>query len=100
MKRGTTPTHQFGLPFSVDLIDEVEITYCQSGKEVLKKYKNHCTLDGETVSTTLSQDDTFSFAEGVNVEIQIRVLTTDGVALASDIMCVSCKRCLSEEVLA
>ena len=98
MRIGTTPTHQFVLPLSVDEIKEVEITYCQKKKEVLKKKTEHCTLEGKTVSTTLSQEDTFAFQDGV-IEIQIRILTTDGTALASDIMSVGCKRCLSDEVL-
>lgn len=99
MKRGTTPIHQFVLPFSVDMIDEVEITYCQNGQEVLKKYLNHCTADGKTLSVMLSQDETFSFDEGTNVEIQLRVLTKGGEVHASDVFAVDCRKCLSDEVL-
>lgn len=99
MKRGTTPTHEFVLPFSVDNIDDVEITYCQNGKEILKKYADQCTMDGKTISLKLSQDETFAFDENVNVEIQLRVLTKGEDVLASDIFTVSCKRCLSDEVL-
>lgn len=104
MRIGTTPTHEFVLPLSVNEIQEVEITYCQNKKEILKKHTGDCALNGTdelggtTVSVKLSQEDTFSFHDGV-VEIQVRVLTTDGTALASDIMSVSCKRCLSDEVL-
>jgi len=99
MKRGTTPTHRFVLPFSVDMIEEVEITYKQNEKEILKRYKNNCDLDDNVVSTTLSQEDTFDFQEGVNVSIQIRVLTVDGTVCNSNIFCVSCEKCLSDEVL-
>ena len=99
MRIGTTPTHKFTLPFSTEMIDTVEITYCQNKKVVLQKYNRDCTMSGNTVSVTLTQEDTFEFAEGVNVEIQIRVVTTDDTALASDIVKVSCQRCLSEEVL-
>ena len=99
MKRGTTPTHEFVLPFSVDMIDEVEITYCQNGEEIMKKYAEQCTMEGKTISLQLSQDETFDFNEGHNVEIQLRVLTKGGDVYASDIFKVSCKRCLSDEVL-
>lgn len=99
MKRGTTPIHQFVLPYSVDMIEEVEVTYHQHGKEVLKKYLNEFTAEGKTVYTMLSQEETFAFDEGVNVEIQLRVLTKGGEVHASEIFTVGCMKCLSDEVL-
>jgi hypothetical protein len=99
MRRGTTPTHTFTLPFNVDLIEDVEITYHQSGKEILQKGTRDCVLNDKTVSVTLTQDDTFNFTDNINVEIQIRVQTNSGEVLASNIFRVSCEKCLSEEVL-
>ncbi len=99
MRKGTTPTHSFVLPFSTGLIQEVEITYHQNGEEVLTKYKDDATFAGNTVSVTLTQDETFEFNEDVNVEIQIRVLTSEGMVAASDIIRIGCNRCLSNEVL-
>lgn len=99
MKRGTTPIHQFVVPFSAEMIDDVEITYCQNGQEILKKYIKDCTVEGKTVSVMLSQDETFGFNEGINIEIQLRVLTKGREVHASDIFIVDCKRCLSDEVL-
>lgn len=99
MRIGTTPTHYFTLPFSTDLVDEVQIVYCQDGEEILQKNRTECTLEENTVSVTLTQADTFEFKADVNVEIQIRVSTTRGTVLASEIMQVSCQRCLSDEVL-
>lgn len=99
MRRGTTPTHKFILPFSVDMISAVEISYAQSGAVKLTKTTADCVLEDKTVSVTLTQEDTFLFTEDVPVEIQIRVLTTGGQALASDIYSVSCKECLSDGVL-
>lgn len=99
MKRGTTPIHQFVLPFSADMLEDVEITYFQNDKEILKKYLEHCTAEGKTVSVMLSQEETFSFVEGINIRIQIRVLTRGGEVHASDIFVIDCKACLSDEVL-
>lgn len=99
MRIGTTPTHTFTLPFDTEIVRAVEITYSQNGKVVLQKDERCCTLDGNTISTKLSQVDTFEFDECVNVEIQIRVLDYNDQAFASDIMCISCGRCLSSEVL-
>ena len=99
MKIGTTPTHNFTLPFSTELVGAIEITYSQCGKVILQKNENECTLDGRVISVTLSQADTFEFASGANVEIQLRVKDKSGNVHASDIMCVSCKKFLSDEVL-
>lgn len=98
MRTGTTPTHVFTMPFGVDMIKELEITYAQNGKTVLTKYKEDCVLEGNTVSVTLTQQDTFEFGSS-NVSIQVRVLTLDDNALASDIITIRCERCLSNEVL-
>ena len=46
MRRGTTPTHQFELPFETDLPKDIEITYQQSGKIILQKRKEDCDCAG------------------------------------------------------
>ena len=99
MRRGTTPTHSFVLPFNAESVQAVQIIYRQNGENVLILDKDDCTLSENTVSVQLSQEDTFAFDESANVEIQIRVLTVEGEALASDIMCIRCDRCLSEDIL-
>ena len=99
MIRGTTPTHEFTLPFTVDLISEVEITYKQSNTCLLVKHSKDCTLEDNKISVRLSQKETFKFAKGGTVSVQVRVLTTGGDVLASDIHRVNCDDCLSEGVL-
>jgi hypothetical protein len=99
MRRGTTPTHQFELPFETDLLKDIEITYQQSGKIILQKHKEDCDCIGSCVSVTLTQEETFLFRNELPVEIQTRVLTDEHGVLASDIYRVSCERCLSDEVL-
>ena len=100
MRRGTTPTHQFVLPFNTELITAAEITYCQGDQIILQKTEEDCVMQETLVSITLSQQDTFKFKENTNVDIQIRVRDKNGTVFASDIMRVSCQSCLSEEVLA
>lgn len=99
MKRGSTPTHNFTLPFSAEEADEIEITYQQNNETILTKYKDDCVVEGRNVSVTLTQEETFEFTSEENVEIQVRVLTKGGDVLPSNIIRVSCERCLSEEVL-
>lgn len=99
MIRGTTPTHRFVLPFNTDMIQTVQIIYAQNDEMVLTKGNDDCTLDGNTVSIKLTQQETFLFTEDVCVEVQVRVLTHDKDALASHVMRVHCDECLSDEVL-
>lgn len=99
MRLGTTPRHTFTFPFDTSLIEELKITYAQNKKTVFEKYLADCDVEANSVSYTLTQQETFLFAEGVNVEVQARVLTTAGDALASDIRIVTADRCLDREVL-
>lgn len=53
---------------------------------MLEKYLSDCHVGENFVSLNLSQEETFLFSEGGNVEVQARILTTTGDALASDIL--------------
>lgn len=100
MRKGTTPTHTFELPAAmVGKVRSVEITYSQRKQVVLQKNTYDCTINDNTISVTLTQLDTFKFIDDVNVEIQVRILDKANNAFASKIMCISCDRCLSDEVL-
>ena len=99
---GSTPRNEFVLPLDEEMVKgfkEIEITYVQNEKEILKKYKKDCEIDGSTVTVRLSQEDTFLFKNKVMVEIQIRCLDSNGEIHTSDIMRATCERCLSNEVL-
>lgn len=100
MIRGTTPTHTFELPFAVDDIDQVRIVYAQEGSEILVKTNSDCTLEDSTIRVKLTQDDTLGFKAPGPVEIQIRVLMTNGDVLASSVMRVPVGVCLDNEVMA
>ena len=98
MIRGTTPTHTFNLPFDTALIDKIKITYAQNGVVVLTKEKADCSFEGNAVTVKLSQEDTLKL-DASRVQIQVRVLTTGGDALASDIVTKPCGEVLEEGVL-
>lgn len=99
MIRGTTPTHTFKLPFDVDIIKSVMIVYAQRNKEILRKETADCTMEGEDITTTLTQEETFKFNHVDHVHIQLRVLTKDGTAMVSEPKVVNVKDCLNYEVL-
>lgn len=99
MRLGSTPKHTFTLPFETDLIQELKITYSQNKKIILEKHLADCEVDKNSVSYKLTQEETFLFTDNVNVELQVRVLTTTGDVLASNIRIVTAERCLDGEVL-
>lgn len=99
MRRGTTPTHTFTLPFSVDFIDKLRVVYAQRNIIKVVKKETDVTLRGNEVVVKLTQQDTLKLNCKLTTDIQLRVLTTSGDALASDIYTRSTKRCLDDEVL-
>lgn len=99
MTRGSTPTHVFTLPFGTDIIKTIEITYAQKDVVKVRKTNEDCTFEGNTVSTKLTQEETFKFSVDAVIEMQIRVLTIDGDAIPSNIMYDTCNDSLSDEVL-
>lgn len=107
--RGTTPYHSFILPLLAEDISEIYITYLQNDKVILDKGTADVTIDNivdllenasmenlteeelnsSQVTVHLSQEDTLKFtfypAARKNIAVvQIRLLTTDGEAFASN----------------
>lgn len=100
MIRGTTPTHTFNIPFDTSAITALRIIYSQGDEQILVKELPDCTVDGNTISVKLTQEDTFKFDCHKNtVQIQLRVLTAGNDALASDPVSVPVFKCLDSEVL-
>lgn len=94
MTRGTTPTHTFTLPddLKTATLSALYITYAQRGETVLEKAMSDVTINNGVITCTLTQADTLKFEVldqhcGCDkVNIQVRIKTSDGVAMASDIM--------------
>ena len=101
MKLGTTPTHIFELPCDINALTDVKIVYHQNGEQILRKRLRNCEVNTETntLSLTLTQEETFMFQPNLSVEIQLRAITGGGDVLASDIYKVPASRCLDSEVL-
>lgn len=107
--RGTTPHHSFVLPLKTEDISEVYITYLQNNKIIVEKsisdvqiidiedeYENASMnepledfISSCELTIHLTQEDTLKFhfypaAEKNIAVVQIRVLTTEGEAYASE----------------
>ena len=94
MTRGTTPTHTFTLPDNLKTatLSALYITYAQGSKTVLEKTLSDVTINDGVIICTLTQAETLKFEVldqhcGCDkVAVQVRMKTSDGTAMASDIM--------------
>ncbi len=86
MKRGTTPVNVFHT--NIDLTGaKVYVTYSQSGRVILEKTGDALEVTEDSVMVHLSQKDTLAFNASLHkVQMQMRYVTADGTADASNIM--------------
>lgn len=102
MIKGTTPTLHFNIPIEASAIKSAEIVveYVDDNKQVLiVKEKSDCVIGENCISTSLTQEETLQLPAPSFVHIQLRVLTTDEIALATEAVKVSVKRLLKEGVI-
>ena len=99
MYRGTTPTLVFTLPFDCSNITRLNIAFAQNEIVILEKTLEDCTVDGKTLSVTLTEEDTLLFdCHKRCVEIQLRVACSES-RLASKIIKTSVDRILKDGCL-
>ena len=102
MIQGTTPTLHFNLPFQASLIKSAEITlqYTDSYKNVMiVKTLNDCELGENSIATRLTQEETLQLPAPATAKVQLRILTNDDVALATEPLKVSVKKLLKKDVI-
>lgn len=82
--RGSTPTHQFRLPFEIDRVDQLTISYGYRDSEpIVKKILNDCDVVEDYIVLTLSQEETLAFKPESIVKVQMKVLSTTGTVVVS-----------------
>lgn len=96
MIRGTTPTLTFDIPLETTLIDALYITFAQGGENVVEKTIDDVILDEKSIVLKLSQVETLRFLNNTITEIQIRLKTLSGEALASEIILIPTERILKD----
>ena len=108
MIRGTTPTHTFTFNrLDPSTFKVLNIYYAQQGVEILQKNKEDCNFTTKEteegimylVSVTLTQEETIKFNSKYDVEVQLRVLTADERALATQKYKLSVWDVINDEVL-
>lgn len=98
MRRGTTPTIVFHLPFDVSTIHYCEVYFSQNDELIVEKKMSDCLLSGNMLSVTLTQADTLAFSSDDNgrVEMQLRFVFTDGSVDATTIVKEKAKKILKD----
>lgn len=108
MIRATTPKHVFVFDTDPSGFKTILITYKQGDRIVLEKHKEDLIFDPHedgsdeyTAWFRMTQEETKSFvlSNGPRVLVQVRALTYDEEALASDKISVLVKDVLNDEVL-
>lgn len=99
MYRGTTPVLNFKFPFNIDTLQDVYVTFEQKCGVNYDKTLEDSQVQGDTLTITLSQQDTLRLKHDRPLMIQIRAKTPDGTALASHIITVDVKEILKEGVI-
>ncbi len=107
MRRGTTPTHTFTLPFSFPSGACIRIVYAQNDVILVEKTTEDCEINGAVVKTRLTSEETLRFDCSPHyqvgmllpypVEIQIGLRTAEGEKFWSAIIIESVERCLRED---
>lgn len=95
--QGTTPTYVINVGFDTETLQAAQIVFSQSGEQILKK--RGLILSGQTVTLTLTQEDTFRFCAGKSAECQLRIKTAEGQVKASYPVKAQVYRSLDREVL-
>lgn len=98
MRQGTTPTIQITIN-DIDLneMQNIYVVFEQNGY-ILKKESSDLDIEGNVISVSLSQEETLNFKEGT-CNIQLRMITKGGVAIASPIKTTKVYRVLNKEVI-
>lgn len=102
MIQGTTPNLHFNLPFSSSLIKSAEITlqYNDSLKSVLiVKTFEECELGETSISARLTQEETLQLPAPATANVQLRIVTTDNVVMATEPFIVLVKELLKKDVI-
>lgn len=95
MRRGTTPTLTFNMPFDSTGVEEIYITFVQGRETVLEKTLADVVWNKKVIEVELTQEETLEFKTGM-IEIQLRVKFDDGTAMASDLIYTTAKTILKE----
>lgn len=99
MKKFTTPTNIFEV--NKDLTDAVLVylSYAQNGEVVIEKAKEDLTIEPETITVQLTQEETGKLDAKYNVQMEITAKWPDGSRYTSNRMTAPVDRVIKSEVI-
>lgn len=98
MRRGTTPTLTFNMPFDSAGVENIYITFVQGREMVLEKTLADVVWNEKAIELELTQEETLKFRPG-QMEIQIRIKFINEQAIASNIMYTTSEAILKDGVI-
>lgn len=99
MIRGTSPTITCTFPFDVATLSYAYFTIAQNERIVLNKKIDCDGLQGRQIKIHLTQEETLKLKENLQAEAQVRGITKDGEAIASDIIKIYVNKILKDGVI-
>jgi len=72
MKRGTTPTFTFTLPYETEDITKLNLCFVQRGNICLEKGLSDMTLEGKKAEYAMTESETLALKPG-QLKMQIRI---------------------------
>lgn len=98
--RGTTPQHEFDLPYPGEIIEDVRVAYGQKHQVIFIKTLEDCQIDGNKLSVSLTQEETLMFAPDKLLCIEIKIKLTNGeVVRTTDPVVLRVVDTMDEEVM-
>ena len=98
MRQGSTPTIQITInDIDLNKMQNIYVVFEQNGY-ILTKESSDLDVEENVISVVLSQEETLNFKEGT-CNIQLRMITNEGVAIASPIKTTKAYRVLNKEVI-
>lgn len=82
--RGTTPEHEFELPYPVELVEDIRVVYGQNGKALFTKGLGECEISDGKITVSLIQEETFLFVPNKLLNIEVRIKLTNGKVVRTE----------------
>lgn len=102
MIRGTTPTHTFTIKndeIDTSVLAKINVLYGQDDKMLFKKKTADCKLDGKTIATKLTREESLMFNDKKPAQIQLVGETKNGDYIETIVMVIGVDKLLDDGVL-
>lgn len=99
IRQKTTPKHVFKIPFNTNDLTAVEVVYRQDRQIILTLRESELTMEDDTITAELTQEQTLKFDHNRPVEIQMAVMDLNGHAFTSRKVRIDVYEAISRDIL-